>query len=281
MEGSSWLLRHHHKSYSHANSHAFLSLQEILWIIYNCMANGECDERLPLEYVPQSIKDGISEYAAEFAKKAVVINGNSVTPPHTSGTVTAATHFTAYRPGSPVHGSYPAMHSAASNWSFVSQIIYNATPQMVCEAIKTDFAVSKARTVAGVHFRWDNIDGLNIGQEQTSRFLDYYFMEMGGDIDYIRQKIADKRFDWRQVDMAVLGAVNCEEATAADLARAGVSSFAGANSDRFGTSDGALPQAQFSVAAGDGGIDNSGSLGDDSPPAFDFNFDCAANPWGP
>lgn len=245
------------------------------------MENGECDERLPLEYVPDSIKTEIKKYATKFAENAVNIDGKFVTPPHTSNTVTAATHFTAYRPGSPVHPSYPAMHSAASNWSFVCQIVYKATPQMVCEAIKTDFAVSKARTCAGVHFETDNIDGLNIGQEQAARFLDYYFMEMGGEIDYIRQKIADKRFDWRKVDMAVLGAVDCKEATAADLDRAGVSSFAGENSDRFGTSDGALPQAQFSVAAGDGDTDNSGTVGDDSPPAFDFNFDCAANPWGP
>ena len=245
------------------------------------MVNDVCDERLPLEYVPESIKKQLTDYADEFAKKAVVINGNSVTPPHTSGTVTAATHFTAYRPGSPVHGSYPAMHSAASNWSFVCQIVYNATPQMVCEAIKTDFAVSKARTVAGVHFRLDNIDGLNIGQEQAARFLDYYFMEMGGDIDYIRQKIADKRFDWRQVNMAVLGDVDCEQATAADLARAGVSSFEGANSDRYGTSDGALPQEQFSVAAGDGDDDTGNGVVDNSPPAFNFDFACAANPWGP
>ena len=238
------------------------------------MVNDVCDERLPLEYVPESIKKQLTDYADEFAKKAVVINGNSVTPPHTSGTVTAATHFTAYRPGSPVHGSYPAMHSAASNWSFVCQIVYKATAKMVCEAIKTDFAVSKARTVAGVHFRLDNIDGLNIGQEQAARFLDYYFMEMGGDIDYIRQKIADKRFDWREIDMAKLGEVNCEEATDADLARAGVSSFAGANSDRFGTSDGALPQAQFSVAAGDGDGNTGDSFVDNSPPAFNFDFAC-------
>ena len=154
---------------------------------------------------------------------------------------------------------------------------------MVCEAIKTDFAVSKARTVAGVHFELDNIDGLNIGQEQAARFLDYYFMEMGGDIDYIRQKIADKRFDWRQVDMAVLGKVNCEEATAADLASAGVSSFAGANSDRFSSNtNDALPQAQFSVAAGDGDTGNGGTSDYDSSfEQFDFSFDCAANQWGP
>lgn len=240
------------------------------------MNNAVCDERLPLDYVPDSIKTRITEYADEFANSAVVIDGNLVTPPHTSSTVTAATHFTAYFPGSPVHGSYPAMHSAASNWSFVCQIVYNATPQMVCEAIKTDFAVSKARTVAGVHFRLDNIDGLNIGQEQAARFLPYYFMEMGGDIDYIRQKIADKRFDWRQVDMAKLGMVDCEKATAADLAGAGVSSFAGDNSDRFSSNaNDYLPQAQFGVAAGDGDTDDNADIFD-APPGFDFGYECAA-----
>ena len=241
------------------------------------MENNVCDEHLPLDYVPESIKNKTKEYADEFANNAELIDGNLVTPPHTSGTVTAATHFTAYRPGSPVHGSYPAMHSAASNWAFVCQIVYNATPQMVCEAIKTDFAVSKARTVAGVHFWRDNIDGLNIGQEQAARFLPYYFMEMGGDIEYIRQKVADKRFDWRQVDMAELGQVDCEQATAADLARAGVASFADDNSDRFsGNVNDGLPEAQFGVAAGDVGKPDNNADSFDTPPGFDFGYECSA-----
>lgn len=234
-----------------------------------------------MEFVPQSIKDGILEYADEFAKKA---NSDGFTPPHRSGTVTAATHFTAYLPGCPVHPSYPAMHSAASNWGYTSQIIYNATPQMTCEALKVDYAVSKARTVAGVHFKKDNTDGLNFGQAQAARFLDYYFMERGGDIEYIRNKIAEKRFDWREVDMSKFPA-DCTQATAADLANAGVSSFANANSDRFGgTSDGALPQAQFSAVAGNEVPADDADQFDPFDPflAFDFGYECSANnPWAP
>ena len=263
-----------------------LPQQEVLWTIYNCMENDVCDEHLPLDYVPDSIKAMITEYAYWFAEKAVPVgpNGELVTPPHTSGTVTAATHFTAYRPGSPVHPSYPAMHSAASNWSFVSQIIYKATAQMVCEAIKVDYAVSKARTVAGVHFITDNIDGLNIGQEQAARFLEYYFMEMGGDINYIRQKIADKRFDWRDVKMNLLPE-DCTVATAADLAQAGVSSFDGSVGGMQVTN---MADSAMSMSGGNSVVvvkpspQNSPDDFDLGFEGFDFNYanECAANPWG-
>eukprot|EP00563_Minutocellus_polymorphus_P020958 CAMPEP_0197734258 /NCGR_PEP_ID=MMETSP1434-20131217/44330_1 /TAXON_ID=265543 /ORGANISM="Minutocellus polymorphus, Strain CCMP3303" /LENGTH=297 /DNA_ID=CAMNT_0043321667 /DNA_START=1 /DNA_END=895 /DNA_ORIENTATION=- len=178
------------------------------------MQNEEnCDERLPMDYVPQRIKDKIMEYDKERQK----------TP---AGGVVDAPDFTAYPPGSPVHPSWPAMHSAASNWSFGCQILYNPTPAMVCEAIKTDYAVSWARTVAGVHFKEDNIAGLNIGQEQAYRFYESYFMEQGGDVEYIKNKLEAKKFNWTEVDMEYLGEFDCINAKACHLVKAGIPSFA-------------------------------------------------------
>ena len=111
---------------------------------YYYPGNRTCDDRLPLDYVPETVLKQIRDYADLYYQK------------HGVG-ITKATQFTAYEGGSPHHPSYPAMHSAASGWSFVSQILYHPTPAMVCESIKTDFAVSWARTVAGVHFYLDNM----------------------------------------------------------------------------------------------------------------------------
>jgi len=219
--------------------------QEVLWTIHN---GGS--ENLPLEFVPQSILDAISLYATA------------------NGGIENAEDFTAYKGvGSPMHPSYPAMHSAASNYSFLLQISSKATPQMVCEAIKVDFAVSKARTAAGVHFVTDNIDGLNIGQEQASLLFPTYFKEMGGDYDYIKAKVDAKRFDWRNVDMTKLYDVDCRFATDCDLAGAGVSSFT------CGLQGFAVGSVQSSTVVGSDGVVQDFNPGFDIPPAFNFNFD--------
>jgi len=268
--------------------------EEVSFNIFKCMQDEEnCDERLPMDYVPQRIKDKIMEYDKERQK----------TP---AGGVVNAPDFTAYPPGSPIHPSWPAMHSAASNWSFGSQILYNPTAAMVCEAIKTDYAVSWARTVAGVHYKYDNIDGLNIGQEQAARFYASYFMETGGDVEYIKQKLIEKRFDWREVDMEYLGEFDCINAKACHLVKAGIPSFAAdVVPGESCPLPGEIKPASTTVEAANVATEESYIMpemaestvvveepseedSDESqtvqiPPSFDFNFanSCAANPWGP
>ena len=56
-----------------------------------------------------------------------------------------------------------------------------------------------ARTVAGVHYRDDNIAGLKMGQEIVARELPQYLaFKYGADPIKVRQKIASFRFDWKQ-----------------------------------------------------------------------------------
>jgi len=109
----------------------------------------------------------------------------------------SANAFTQYPEGSPRHPSWPAMHSAASNISFWLQVVMNLTPEQLCEAQKVDFAVSFARTVAGVHFEDDNIAGLNMGQEVVARAIpDYFEAKYGSNKANVRQKVNEKRFLW-------------------------------------------------------------------------------------
>jgi len=79
--------------------------------------------------------------------------------------------FTAYREGSPVHPSYPAMHSAASSLSVWVDIVGNLTDQQRGEARLLDFSVAYFRTLAGVHFPSDNRAGLALGQYLVQKHL--------------------------------------------------------------------------------------------------------------
>ena len=112
-----------------------------------------------------------------------------------------ATDFTRYdredRPGSPRHPSWPAMHSAGSNLSFWLGVVLNLTPRQLCEAKRVDWAVSFARTVAGVHFEDDNIAGLDMGQEIVARELPRYFSEKyDSDMDTVTALVNERRFKW-------------------------------------------------------------------------------------
>jgi hypothetical protein len=53
------------------------------------------------------------------------------------------------RKGSPTHPSWPAMHAAGSSCSYWIPAVAKLTPEQYCEALRVDFAVAFARTVAG------------------------------------------------------------------------------------------------------------------------------------
>lgn len=105
--------------------------------------------------------------------------------------------FTAYPEGSPMHPSWPAMHSAASSLSLWLPVVANLTPEQERQAKLVDYGVAYGRTVAGVHYDHDNVMGLALGQEiiaqELPKYLKYVF---GSDVDKVEQKLATKRFDW-------------------------------------------------------------------------------------
>jgi PAP2 superfamily len=127
-------------------------------------------------------------------------------PPHVvqkvkSMNLESAESFTGYPEGSPKHPSWPAMHSAGSTSSFWLNIIFNLNEEQYCQALLTDYMVAMARTVAGVHYRMDNICGLNMGQQIIAeRLADVLTENYGGDKAVIQAKIDKERFDWDNFD---------------------------------------------------------------------------------
>jgi len=109
----------------------------------------------------------------------------------------SATAFTAYDKGCPTHPSFPAMHSAASTCSLWLPVMYNISEEDYLEALRMDYAVSYARTVAGVHYPQDNFAGLNIGQQIIVDQLPDFLAD---NYDYDRDMVAafakDLSFDW-------------------------------------------------------------------------------------
>lgn len=113
--------------------------------------------------------------------------------------------LTAYREGCPRHPSWPAMHSAASSASLWLSVVYDLTQEQRCEALRVDYAVSLARSVAGVHYTSDNIAGLNLGQEVVARELPSFLAETyGSNATVVANKIRKFRFDW-----ATFNATDC------------------------------------------------------------------------
>lgn len=114
-----------------------------------------------------------------------------------------AVNFTGYPEGSPRHPSWPAMHSAASQTSFWMSVVLDLTPDQLCQARLVDWGVAYARTVAGVHYNDDNIQGLNIGQEVIAQLLPIYMKnKYGSDKDKVAEKVAQMRYNWFDFDPA-------------------------------------------------------------------------------
>ena len=93
------------------------------------------------------------------------------------------------------------MHSAGSTSSFWLRIMFDLTDEQYCQALLTDYAVAMARTVAGVHYRMDNICGLNMGQQIVAeRLADTLAEAYGSDPAVVQAKIDQERFDWEDFD---------------------------------------------------------------------------------
>ena len=112
----------------------------------------------------------------------------------------SAANFTAYKQGaggsttcgdggSPVHPSYPAMHSAASSASTWLSVVFDLDNSEIDEARLLDFSVSYFRTMAGVHYRSDNKAGLALGQRIMKEKLPDFLAERYGCSDQTRSNI--------------------------------------------------------------------------------------------
>ena len=139
---------------------------------------------IPSQDLPDAVRDIMQEILDRFG-----------------GSLPSATSFTAYSEGSPRHPSWPAMHSAASQTSFWMSVVLDLTPEQLCQARKVDWAVAYARTVAGVHYPDDNIDGLNLGQNVIASLLaDYLEFKYESVKSVVEEKIESMRFDWSTFD---------------------------------------------------------------------------------
>jgi hypothetical protein len=113
----------------------------------------------------------------------------------------SAESFTGYPEGSPKHPSWPAMHSAGSTSSFWLKVLFDLSEEQYCQALLTDYAVAMARTTAGVHYRMDNICGLNMGQQIIAeRLADVLATKYGSDPEVVQAKIDKERFNWENFD---------------------------------------------------------------------------------
>ncbi len=114
----------------------------------------------------------------------------------------SASDFTAYETGSPTHPSFPAMHSAGSTVSLWLPALYDISLDQYYEALLIDRGVAFGRTVAGVHYRQDNIAGLNIGQRIIREKLPGFLADRYG---YDETKVSDRlkafSFDWNKLEI--------------------------------------------------------------------------------
>jgi hypothetical protein len=153
--------------------------EEVAWSVHCSMAqnNPNCAGAilLDLSVVPEDIKTRISNIG-----------------------LTSMESFGAYDEGSPMHPSWPAMHSAASCMSIWLPIVAIVTDAQVEELKKMDLAVAMARTVAGVHYHDDNIAGLIMGQHIIEKELaDFLVNTYNADRATVEAKIKSQHFDWK------------------------------------------------------------------------------------
>ena len=118
--------------------------------------------------------------------------------------------FTGYkRTGSPKHPSWPAMHSAASSASLWMPVVFDLTDEQYCQVLLTDWAVSYARTIAGVHYPTDNVAGLMMGQYVIAdKLADYLVTRWNAPRNRVLKKIKSKLVNWAQFDHRTCTFVN-------------------------------------------------------------------------
>jgi hypothetical protein len=108
-----------------------------------------------------------------------------------------ARRFTLYPEGCPNHPSLPAMHSAVAAMGLVMGVILDLTPTQLEECKKATIAVAFGRTFAGVHYRLDNLYGLELGERCAEIILPQMMSElMGASAVAVADKIVQIRTNW-------------------------------------------------------------------------------------
>jgi len=163
----------------------------------NFVLKWEVGRARPEEVAYKAIKGDIAEVPTKTRELLEAMKFEELLEEMEVKDARAATAFTAYDEGSPTHPSWPAMHSAASAGSYWLDITQNLTEEQLCEARMLDYSVSYARTVAGVHYRSDNIAGLIVGQEILAQMLPSYLHEVyGSDKDKVAKRAKEAKYDW-------------------------------------------------------------------------------------
>lgn len=104
--------------------------------------------------------------------------------------------FTTYPEGCPNHPALPAMHSAVASMALFISVILDLTPQQESECIKMAANIAFGRTFAGVHYRLDNLYGLELGERCAEIILPDLLVPYGGIKELVQAKIALKRNHW-------------------------------------------------------------------------------------
>jgi hypothetical protein len=93
------------------------------------------------------------------------------------------------------------MHAGGSTLSIWLPALYKLTAEQYLEALRMDYSVSIARTVAGVHYPQDIIAGLNVGQRIIREQLPAYMKDnYGYDRKKVKKMVQALSFDWNDFD---------------------------------------------------------------------------------
>lgn len=104
--------------------------------------------------------------------------------------------FTMYPEGSPNHPSGPAMHSSLSAMVLLFGVILDLPEDLQEECMRMTCNIADGRTFAGVHYKSDNLYGLELGERVMAEILPEWLGQWGADIDKVKKLIADKRNYW-------------------------------------------------------------------------------------
>jgi hypothetical protein len=105
--------------------------------------------------------------------------------------------FTMYPEGSPLHGSWNAMHSAAASAQrTVISVMLAMTRDDYMHTLLTMENVGGFRKSAGVHTEEDNLLGYWLGQFITEKWLHYFIEDIGGDSLKVVEALAEVHVDF-------------------------------------------------------------------------------------
>ena len=104
--------------------------------------------------------------------------------------------FTMYQEGSPTHPSLPAMHSSLAAMGMLFSVVLDLSDEQKTECIRCAANVAFGRTFAGVHYRLDNLYGLELGERVIAKILPGFLEQYGADSAKVSEIIESNRNNW-------------------------------------------------------------------------------------